>query len=57
VVDSLSCTILDSATKCFKKSDLVVTQLSNNFVDILYQNRIWESKYNNLKIQKQQKRL
>ncbi|AES64464.1 hypothetical protein MTR_2g025650 [Medicago truncatula] len=31
VVDSLPCTILDSATKRLKESDLVVTQPSNNF--------------------------
>ncbi|KEH27338.1 hypothetical protein MTR_5g005640 [Medicago truncatula] len=31
VVDSLPCTILGSATKRLKESDLVVTQPSNNF--------------------------
>jgi len=31
VVDSLSYTILGSATKRLKESDLVVTQSSNNF--------------------------
>jgi len=31
VVDSLSCTILDSVTKRLKESDMVVTQPSNNF--------------------------
>jgi len=31
VVDSLHCTILGSATKRLKESDLVVTQPSNNF--------------------------
>jgi len=31
VVDSLSCTILGSVTKRLKESDLVVTQLNNNF--------------------------
>ncbi|AES94666.1 hypothetical protein MTR_5g016990 [Medicago truncatula] len=31
VVDSLSCKILDSATKRLKESDLIVTQPSNNF--------------------------
>ncbi|AES69369.1 phytoene synthase [Medicago truncatula] len=31
VVDSLSCTILGSATKRLKESDLVVTRPSNNF--------------------------
>jgi len=31
VVDSLSCTILGSATKRLKENDLVVTQPSNNF--------------------------
>jgi len=31
VVDSLPCTILNSATKRLKKSDLIVTQPSNNF--------------------------
>ncbi|AET02631.1 hypothetical protein MTR_8g044920 [Medicago truncatula] len=31
VIDSLSCTMLGSATKRLKESDLVVTQPSNNF--------------------------
>jgi len=31
VVDSLSCTILGSATKYLQESDLFVTQPSNNF--------------------------
>ncbi|KEH24406.1 glycoside hydrolase family 9 protein [Medicago truncatula] len=35
VVDSLSCTILDSATKRLKESNLVVTQPSNNFDKVM----------------------
>jgi len=41
VVDSLPYTILGSATKRLKESDLVVvTQTSNNFGSILLENRI-----------------
>jgi len=50
VVDSLSYTILVSATKCPKESDLVVTKASNNFGRYSFQNRIWKSKYNSFEI-------
>jgi len=40
VVDSLPCTILGSATKRLKESDLVVTQPVTTSVE----NRIWKTK-------------
>jgi len=50
VVDSLSCTILDSATKRLKESDLVVTQPSKQLRWIIkFENpntTVWKSKNN-----------
>jgi len=55
VVDSLSCTILGSATKRLIESDLVVTQPSNNFDRYSHiKIEFGKPKYNSLEIQKQQ---
>jgi len=53
MVYSLSCTILDSTTKCLKESDLVMTQPSNKILSfkIEFENpntTVWKSKNNSI---------